>query len=74
MPNPTKVEAAKNLLEFNDPNVVAEERLLKAADAGVTYGGPTGPTGVTGLGGATGTTGAVGATGRTGPTGPAGPA
>jgi hypothetical protein len=71
MPNPTKVEAAKNLLEFNDPNVVAEERLLAAADAGVTYGGPTGPTGVSG---ATGIVGATGSTGRTGPTGPVGPA
>ena len=70
-PDPTKVEAAKVLIEYNYPadhgNAVAEERVLAAADAGVTYAGPTGPTGVTGSSGATGPTGRTGATGPTGP-------
>lgn len=67
MPDPTKVEAAKVLIETVYPadhgNAVAEERILKAADAGVTYAGPTGPTGATGAANVTGPTGAVGFTG-----------
>lgn len=67
MPDPTKVEAAKVLIETVYPsdhgNAVAEERILKAADAGTTYAGPTGATGSTGYTGATGSAGAVGPTG-----------
>ena len=68
MANPTKVKAARNdLKELAGPSgfgsVAAEERKLKAADAGTTYAGWDGPTGVTGRGGPRG---------ATGPTGPAG--
>lgn len=69
MANPTKVEAAKQMIKpIKGPSgfgsVVDEERTLKAADAGTTYGGwVTGPTGATGSRGAS----------PTGPTGPTGP-
>lgn len=72
MANPTKVNTTRTWLkEVDGPSgfgsVVGDERLLQAADSGVTYGGQlTGPTGVTGL------TGATGSTGPTGPTGPQG--
>lgn len=77
MANPAKVNAARDhLKEVDGPSgfgsVVGDERILAAADAGVTYGGQlTGPTGV---GGVTGAGGNTGETGPTGPTGPAGPA
>jgi hypothetical protein len=71
VPDAVKVEAAKVLIETVYPSshggAAAEERILKAADAGVTYAGPTGATGVTGAGGATGPTGAIGFTGPDGP-------
>lgn len=68
-PDPTKVNAADQLLtEVKGPSgfgsATAEERTLKAADAGVAYTGwATGPTGPQGR---TGTS----PTGATGPTGP----
>lgn len=75
MANPTEVKAATAFIgrvnqetaDISHANAVAEERILAAADAGVTYAGPTGPTGVTGARGATGATGRTGATGPTGP-------
>lgn len=65
MPDPEEVEATVDALKSERATVVNEERVLKQADAGVTYGGLTGPIGPTGSQGVTGPTG------RTGPTGPA---
>lgn len=75
MPDPSNVNSTREALkEVDGPSgygsVISDERILRSADASVTYGGQlTGPTGGTG---ATGARGATGATGATGPTGPAG--
>lgn len=66
MPDPTKVAATRDdLKDLAGPSgfgsATSEERILAAADAGVTAVDWTGPTGATGVRGATGVTGPAGA-------------
>jgi hypothetical protein len=72
MPDPTKVNAARDAIKAQRPMATAEERAVVAADAGTDYAGVAGPLGPTGAAGVTGAGGGTGGTGATGPTGPAG--